>query len=148
MFQEVSFRFRVSLVALIQIVGDRIRRIHLRGILLIGGNQLGICLIDLGDLVDKRVVGRVVSVVVAVALLCQIVLRVAVVGAPAVEHEGVQVRRKDFRAVAGDVGADIERDIIVAQTVRESLRQDIRAVQRGLAGRRDIVIDLDREGDA
>ena len=84
----------------------------------------------------------------AVALLCQIVLRVAVVGAPAVEHEGVQVRRKDFRAVAGDVGADIERDIVVAQTVRESLRQDIRAVQRGLAGRRDIVIDLDREGDA
>src|SRR5699024_9217792 len=53
-----------------------------------------------------------------------------------------------FGTLAGNVGLDVQFDIIIAQAVGERLTKYSRAVQRGLVACCDVVIDTNREGDA
>ena len=85
----------------------------------------------------------------AVGFLDQVVLRIAVVSAPAVAEQcGVQSWSDNFLSGAGNVGQDVQGYIVIAQAVREALFEDVCAVQRNLVGTGDVVVDLDREGNA
>ena len=46
---------------------------------------------------------------------------------------------------AGNVGADVQLDIVVAQAIRECLCQYVCAIQSGLAGCRNVIISYNWE---
>ena len=47
---------------------------------------------------------------------------------------------------AGNVGLDVQCDIVITQAVGEYLFENVSAVQCSLAGTGDVVIDFNREG--
>ena len=145
MIQQISFRFCVCCITSIQIGGDCVSSFYQFSILLVGSNQICVSLIWFSNFIDVGVVSRIVSVVVAIAFLAQIVLRVTVVSAPAVQYEGVQMWYNNLVVAAGNVGADVQLDIVVAQAIRECLCQYVCAIQSGLAGCRNVKISYNWE---
>ena len=125
MIQQISFRFCVCCITSIQIGGDCVSSFYQFSKLLVGCKQICVSLIWFSNFIDVGVVSRIVSVVVAIAFLAQIVLRVTVVSAPAVDDEGVQVRCYNLGVDAGNIGTNVQLDIVIAQTIGEGLRQYI-----------------------
>ena len=147
MLNHVSLRLSVSLVAGIQIVVNCVRGLNHFGEGDEGVDQILSVLVRF-YFIDVVVAGREVSVVVAVGFLAQIVLRVTVVSAPAGEGDGVQPWSVNFLCCAGNVGFDVQLNIIFTKAVDEALFEDVRAVQSGLVGCGNIVVDTDWEGNA
>ena len=54
----------------------------------------------------------------------------------------------NFLCCAGNVGFDVQLNIIFTKAVDEALFEDVRAVQSGLVGCGNIVVDTDWEGNA
>ena len=58
------------------------------------------------------------------------------------------MRVEDFLSGAGNISLDVQLHKVIAQAVGDALCQNVCAVQRNLVGSGDVVVHLDREGDA
>ena len=148
MLEEVSLCFCKCFVTLIHVVGDGIRFVYHLCKFFVGSQQVFVGRGFFGQVVDIVVGGAVVSIVIAVPLLTQVVLRVAVVCTPAVEDKGMTVCLGNLFSQAGYIGLDVQLNIIITQRIAEYLFEDICAVQGILVRAGDEVINGDREGDA
>ena len=81
-------------------------------------------------------------------LLTNEVDRIAVVSAPAVDDEALQLRITDFLSDGGDVGLDVQHDEVIAEAVGEALLQNRCGIQSGGGTSDDVVSSVDGEGDA
>ena len=125
MLQQISFCLCIGLITCVQIGCNRISCSYQITIFLIRSNQICVSLISLGNLIDVGVVLGVVRIYVSVNFLTKVVLRVTVVSAPAVDDEGVQVRCNNLSVDAGNIGTNVQLDIVIAQSIGEGLRQYI-----------------------
>ena len=97
---------------------------------------------------DVGVVDGIVGVGVVQDLLTHKVDGVAEVCAPAVDDEAVELGDADFLCKAGNVGAEVQLDEVVAEAVGEALLQNGGVVlSHGVAGHEEEG-SLDRESDA
>lgn len=100
-------------VTLIHVVGDCVCCVYHLGEFLVGIQQVFVCRGFFGKVVDIVVGDAVVSVVIAIPLLAQIVLRVTVVCAPTVDKEGMAMCLSNFFSKAGYIGLDVQLDIVI-----------------------------------
>ena len=146
MVEHVSFRLCIGCIALIQ-VGDGVRfrnhvgelGVHIQYRL---GNIVLLQVIDIGNEIGVE------GVVVVDGLLDEVVLRVAIVWNPAGDGDRLELRIVHFLLYAGNIGADVQDDKVIAHAVGDALSQYGRGIQSGLVACCDIVVHLNREGDA
>ena len=147
MIQHISLCFCVCSIACVHIVGDCIGFFYHFGEGFVGFQQLFGGFIFF-YFIDVGIMCGVVCVVIAVQLLTQEVLWVAVVCTPTIVNEGLEVCLYNFLTQALNEGLDVQLDEIITKAVGEYLFENVSAVQSSLAGSEDVVICLNREGNS
>ncbi len=146
MLNHKGLSLSVGFIAGIQIIGNLVGLSHHFRELIVDGNQLR--RIRLSQVVDVGIVCGIVGVVIAIGLLEQVVLRIAVVSAPAIDIDGGQLRSTDFLCQRGDIGADVQDYVVLAEIVFKDLFQNDGSIQLALVVGRDIIVNGDGEGNA
>ena len=124
---QICFCFCKCCITGIHIVLDSICFFHQSGKFLVAIQQRFGIFVFL-NLVNLGVAVGVVSVVVAVCFLNQVVLWVTEVCAPAKANGNrMQAWYINLLCTAGNIGLDIQCDIVIAQAVGEYLFEDVRA---------------------
>ena len=147
MLEHICFCFCICCITCIQILSDSICFIYHLGEFFVSIEQ-SFCCFCFFYFVDVRILIRIVSVVFAVSHLTEVVLWVSVVSTPTVVGDRMQMWDNYFVTNTLNVCLDVEFYIVIAEAVREHLCNNVCAVQSGLAGCLDVVVNFNWEGNA
>ena len=145
MIQHICLCNCVCLITCIQVISNCICFFYQSCKLFVGIKQIFGCFCFF-YIIDLRLAGRIVCVIISVSFLTKVVLWVTVVSTPTVSGNGVEFWSVNFCCSTGDIGLDVYYDKIITQAAGYGLFEYISAIQRNLVSRCNVVIQTNWEG--